>query len=328
MRVHDPELARPDGAARGAGPADLAGRRRHLARHLGHRRDRRRPGARRALRSAPRPPATGPIYREDGRVTRRTAMTAYVVAAPGLVLVRRHPQRPGRRDRLDLVRDHRVARRGAPRDHLDVLARLVEAAAADGRLLARPRPRRRDRHRRRTTRCRSASTSGCSGAPSRRCALQQAWCGEPCLEDPAAALVRRPAHHRLRVALPRRADPGRRAVGAQPARVGRAGCVATSRCSSPGSRSTSSTRWRRRGWRPATATCAEVHRITSRGWSVVRIDLHRQTMIMWGMGNKVAAMPSLHCGIACLVALLRHLAGCARRGAGCCCSTRWRWRSR
>ena len=46
---------------------------------------------------------------------------------------------------------------------------------------------------------------------------------------------------------------------------------------------------------------SEVHRITSRGWS--EIDLHRQTMIMSGMGNKVAAMPSLHCGIACLVVL-------------------------
>ncbi|WP_081795033.1 phosphatase PAP2 family protein [Nocardioides sp. URHA0020] len=50
----------------------------------------------------------------------------------------------------------------------------------------------------------------------------------------------------------------------------------------------------------------EVHRITRRGWSGLEwhgIDLHRQTMIMFGMGNKVAAMPSLHCGIACLVAL-------------------------
>ena len=50
----------------------------------------------------------------------------------------------------------------------------------------------------------------------------------------------------------------------------------------------------------------EVHRITRRGWSQLElygVDLHRQTMIMWGMGNKVAAMPSLHCGIACLVAL-------------------------
>lgn len=50
---------------------------------------------------------------------------------------------------------------------------------------------------------------------------------------------------------------------------------------------------------------AEVHRITRRGWSelgVGGLDLHRQTMIMWGMGNKVAAMPSLHAGIAFLVA--------------------------
>ncbi len=50
----------------------------------------------------------------------------------------------------------------------------------------------------------------------------------------------------------------------------------------------------------------EVHRLTSRGWSALEfhgVDLHRQTMIMFGMANKVAAMPSLHCGIACLVAL-------------------------
>ena len=43
-----------------------------------------------------------------------------------------------------------------------------------------------------------------------------------------------------------------------------------------------------------------VARITSRGWS--EIDLHRQTMVMFGMPNKVAAMPSLHAGIAFLVA--------------------------
>ena len=50
----------------------------------------------------------------------------------------------------------------------------------------------------------------------------------------------------------------------------------------------------------------EVHRITKLGWSQLGVggfDLHRQTMVMFGMGNKVAAMPSLHCGIACLVAL-------------------------
>jgi membrane-associated phospholipid phosphatase len=49
----------------------------------------------------------------------------------------------------------------------------------------------------------------------------------------------------------------------------------------------------------------EVHRITGRGWSSLEfhgVGLHRQTMVMWGMGNKVAAMPSLHAGIAFLVA--------------------------
>ena len=48
-----------------------------------------------------------------------------------------------------------------------------------------------------------------------------------------------------------------------------------------------------------------VARITRRGWADVEFlgsDLHRQTMVMFGMGNKVAAMPSLHAGIAFLVA--------------------------
>lgn len=57
----------------------------------------------------------------------------------------------------------------------------------------------------------------------------------------------------------------------------------------------------------------EVHRLTSRGWS--EIDLHRQTLVLWGMGNKSAAMPSLHAGIAFLIvfyAIWR-------------LSSRWRW---
>lgn len=44
----------------------------------------------------------------------------------------------------------------------------------------------------------------------------------------------------------------------------------------------------------------DVPRITSRGWSA--LGLHRQNMVMHGMGNQVAAMPSLHTGIAALVA--------------------------
>jgi len=44
----------------------------------------------------------------------------------------------------------------------------------------------------------------------------------------------------------------------------------------------------------------EVHRMTGRGWS--EIGLHRQNMVLMGMANKVAAMPSLHAGIAFLIA--------------------------
>ncbi|WP_182524453.1 phosphatase PAP2 family protein [Nocardioides dongkuii] len=53
----------------------------------------------------------------------------------------------------------------------------------------------------------------------------------------------------------------------------------------------------------------EVARITGRGWS--ELDLHRQNIVLHGMANKVAAMPSLHAGFAFLVAFyavqrLRH----------------------
>jgi membrane-associated phospholipid phosphatase len=44
----------------------------------------------------------------------------------------------------------------------------------------------------------------------------------------------------------------------------------------------------------------EVHRMSGRGWS--ELGLHRQNMVLLGMSNKVAAMPSLHAGIAFLVA--------------------------
>jgi membrane-associated phospholipid phosphatase len=45
----------------------------------------------------------------------------------------------------------------------------------------------------------------------------------------------------------------------------------------------------------------EVHRITSRGWSDT--DLGRFHLVLQGVGNPVAAMPSLHAGIAFMIAL-------------------------
>lgn len=44
----------------------------------------------------------------------------------------------------------------------------------------------------------------------------------------------------------------------------------------------------------------EVQRMSGRGWS--ELGLHRQNMVLLGMANKVAAMPSLHAGIAFLIA--------------------------
>jgi hypothetical protein len=44
----------------------------------------------------------------------------------------------------------------------------------------------------------------------------------------------------------------------------------------------------------------ETMRISSRGFH--DLGLHRQGMVLMGMSNKVAAMPSLHAGLACLIA--------------------------
>lgn len=56
-----------------------------------------------------------------------------------------------------------------------------------------------------------------------------------------------------------------------------------------------------------------VERISGRGWS--ELGLHRQSMVLLGMSNKVAAMPSLHAGTAFLVAFFA--LGRLR--------SRWRW---
>jgi membrane-associated phospholipid phosphatase len=45
----------------------------------------------------------------------------------------------------------------------------------------------------------------------------------------------------------------------------------------------------------------EVHRITSRGWADIGLD--RIDLILHGVGNPVAAMPSLHAGISFLIAM-------------------------
>ena len=46
---------------------------------------------------------------------------------------------------------------------------------------------------------------------------------------------------------------------------------------------------------------ADVHRLTSRGWSDAGLD--RFHLVLQGVGNPVAAMPSLHAGVAFLIAL-------------------------
>ena len=56
-----------------------------------------------------------------------------------------------------------------------------------------------------------------------------------------------------------------------------------------------------------------VTRITSRGWSEIGLD--RIDLILHGVGNPVAAMPSLHAGMSCLIAMY----GIQRL------HSRWRW---
>ena len=80
VRVHDPELRDLGDAPRRLRPPDLGRRRRQVPRLLGHRRHGRQPGARRPLRSRATTAGDWTIYRErTGRVTRRTATTAYAV---------------------------------------------------------------------------------------------------------------------------------------------------------------------------------------------------------------------------------------------------------
>ena len=183
-------------------------------------------------------------------------------------------------------------------DHTRFLARLVAAGAAAGRLLVPPRDGRQRRaaagalpvadHVRRVARRRRHPTER----------LQDAWCGDPCLKtDPprwydvfftsvyathflvaltlAGVLWVR---DRAEWALWIRRFVVLKLVGvtiywlvpmAPPWMASRDGYI------------------------------GDATRITSRGWS--EIDLHRQTMVLFGMGNKTAAMPSLHAGIAFLV---------------------------
>ena len=60
---------------------------------------------------------------------------------------------------------------------------------------------------------------------------------------------------------------------------------------------------------------ADLPRITGRGWEDIGID--RLNLLLGGVGNKVAAMPSLHAGIAFLVAAYADHAAALAGGAGC-----------
>ena len=122
----------------------------------------------------------------------------------------------------------------------------------------------------------------------------------PVPEVERPALVRRVLHDRLRDPLHHRADHRRGAVGAQPDRVDPLDAPL------PGDQLR---RARRLHPLPDGAAVDGVGgglarrrlaRLTSRGWRDLGLD--RIDLILHGVGNPVAAMPSLHAGITFLVA--------------------------
>ena len=184
-----------------------------------------------------------------------------------------------------------------PRYHLNFLQDWWPPVRRPDRLLLQPRPHRQPRAAGALLRCRSTSTTWLGGGSTptdgcRRPGAATRACGtsEPRWYDVVL-------HHRLRVALPGRADHRRRAVGAQPGRVGHAGCAATS--------PSTSAPWRSTSLYPMAPP-----------WMAVRAGLprrrrppdHRPRLARprpgparpdpaQGVGNPVAAMPSLHAGI-------------------------------
>ena len=293
VRVRDPEL---DRAHRGPGRrpgTDLGHRQRRLARHLGCRRERGGQGPagqvparreRRQVRDLPAGRVTGRLGR--GGVPRgvRVALVVWsvVVGIPndplGILLWGW------------LALFIAAAARG-------VLARLASVRDLHGRLLVLPRARRRDLHRRprSATRCRfDRWLGGCSATGARppsssrtpgaafRASRAATRAGGTSLLNTVYA-----SHFYVAVLLGL-------VLWVRTGRRGAPGCAATMTLLFVGLAGyvlvPTAPPWMGIG----------AARITSRAWGDLGLD--RQNMILLGMANQVAAMPSLHTGIAALVA--------------------------
>ena len=214
-----------------------------------------------------------------------------------------------------------------PRQHLQFLRDWWPPGAGAGRLLLQPRRRRQPRPRRVSVTMPIDVDRWMFGGHLPTEVAPARVVRQPVRPGERPALVRPDLHHRLRVPLRHRPDHRGRAVGPQPARVHPLDAPPGRRSATPRSRSTSPTRWRRRGGRPATATSTPyLPRITGRGWEDIGID--RLNLLLGGVGNKVAAMPSLHSGHRVPGGGVRHHPAALAGGAGCSSSTPSPWASR
>ena len=150
--------------------------------------------------------------------------------------------------------------------------------------------------------------------------LQERLVRRPVPEGERPALVRRLLHHRLRLALPDRPDHRGGAVGARARASGCCGCAATSPSTSARWSSTSSTRWRRRGWPPSRATSTP----TCPGSPAAAGPTSGWTASTWSSRASATRSPRCRRCTPASRSWSRCTAsgGCARRCAGCWCSTR------
>ena len=269
------------------------------------------------------PPVTAGVGVDRPRTVTRprvrvAAMAGFAALPASWSLLVGIPNDTGRRGAVGVVRP---PSRGTstPRLVLALPAGLVAAAAGPRRL--RPRAGAGRRHRVHTPRDVADPPRRVAGTPLGRRPLPtvslQPGSAAIRASRRAAAVVRRGLRARVRLALPGRADRRRRPLAPRPGRVRpwirRFVTLTSSRSplSLPDGPAVDGC--------PGRATGAAVPRQQPR---LLRPRIERTAIVFGGLANKSAAMPSLHAGLAFLLAFFAIRAAAYARGGGWCCSIR------